>query len=82
MMKSIASALTIATLAMFAFANDASAAGCPGPTRTSTGPGGKTLTICLDGRYSTCVRDSIRLGYGSARATAYCNGRRAAGAIR
>jgi hypothetical protein len=67
--------------AIIASASGAFAANCPGPTRTSTGPGGKALTLCLEGKYSTCVRDSIRLGYTAERAKTYCDGRKAAGAV-
>lgn len=55
---------------------------CPGPTQTVTGPNGKTLTLCLDGLYSTCLRDSQRLGNSFAAAKRYCDSRKAAGFLR
>jgi hypothetical protein len=43
------------------------------PTVTRTGPNGKTLVLKLDGKYSTCLRDSQRLGYSLESATRYCD---------
>jgi hypothetical protein len=43
------------------------------PTVTKTGPNGKTLTLKMDGKYSTCLRDSQRLGYSLESATRYCD---------
>lgn len=60
----------------------AAQAACPGPTNTVTGPNGKTLTVCLDGLYSTCLRDSQRLGNSFAAAKRYCDSRKAAGFLR
>ena len=37
------------------------------PTVTKTGPNGKTLTLKMDGKYSTCLRDGQRLGYSLSR---------------
>ena len=81
-MTKITSALIVIVSILPAASGGAFAASCSGPTRTSTGPSGKALTLCLDGKYSTCVGDAIRLGYSSERATTYCNGRKAAGAVR
>jgi hypothetical protein len=46
-----------------------------GTTVTKTGPNGKTLTLKLDGKYSTCIRDSQRLGYSAESAKQYCDAR-------
>ena len=43
------------------------------PTVTRTGPNGKTLVLKLDGKYSTCIRDSQRLGYPADSAKRYCD---------
>jgi hypothetical protein len=56
--------------------------GCKGPTKVATGPNGKTLTMCLDGKYTTCLRDSQRLGHSRAAAKQFCDGRKAAGAVK
>jgi hypothetical protein len=55
----------IAILATLALSSDALAlAGCaPGtPTKIATGPNGKPLEVCLDGKWKTCYRDSQRIG--------------------
>jgi hypothetical protein len=44
-------------------------------TVTKTGPNGKTLTLKMDGKYSTCIRDSQRLGYSAESAKRYCDAR-------
>ena len=48
-------------------------AACAGQTVTRTGPNGKTLTLCLDGKHSTCMRDSQRLGNTHAAAKRFCD---------
>jgi uncharacterized protein (DUF2147 family) len=55
---------------------------CSGPTKIAKGPSGKTLTLCLDGKYSTCLRDSQRLGNSYAAAKRYCDGRKAGGFVK
>jgi hypothetical protein len=40
---------------------------------TRTGPNGQPLVLKLDGKYSTCLRDSQRLGYSYASAKRYCD---------
>ena len=57
-------------------------AACKGRAVTKTGPNGKTMQVCLDGKYSTCLRDSQRLGWSYRQAKSYCDGRKAAGAIK
>jgi hypothetical protein len=42
-------------------------------TVTRTGPNGKTLVLKLDGKYSTCLRDSQRLGWPYESAKRYCD---------
>jgi hypothetical protein len=56
--------------------------GCPGRTVTRTGPTGITLALCWDGKYSTCVTDSQRLGYSAERAKQFCDDRKAKGFLR
>ena len=38
-----------------------------------TGPNGKPLVLKLDGKYSTCLRDSQRLDYSQDSAKRYCD---------
>jgi hypothetical protein len=42
-------------------------------TVTRIGPNGEKLILKLDGKYSTCVRDSQRLGYFADSAKRYCD---------
>jgi hypothetical protein len=55
---------------------------CDGQVVTRTGPNGKVLTLCNDGKYSSCVRDGQKLGYSYASAKRYCDWRKAAGFVR
>ncbi len=45
---------------------------CAGEWRLRTGPAG-TKWLCFDRKYSTCYRDSIRMGWGAERGKAYCD---------
>ena len=72
--------LIILALSVF-FTTDANAV-CDGRMITKTGPSGKTLQLCFDGKYSTCLRDSQRLGWAYGQAKTFCDGRKAAGAIK
>lgn len=56
--------------------------GCKSPTKTATGPTGKTLVVCLDGKYTTCVRDMVRLGHTRAAAKRNCDERKARGGVK
>jgi hypothetical protein len=56
--------------------------GCNHPTRTFTGPNGKTLTLCLDGKYTTCMRDNVRLGFSRATAKRDCDDKKAKGRVK
>jgi hypothetical protein len=60
----------------------ADAQSCPGPTTTFTGPNGKTLTLCLDGKYSTCMRDNQRLGFAHGAAKRDCDRKKAQGRVK
>jgi hypothetical protein len=44
-------------------------------TLTKTGPNGKTLVVKMDGKYSTCFRDGLRLGYSADTVKRYCDSR-------
>jgi hypothetical protein len=58
-------------------------AGCPADkVRTRTGPTGITLQVCFDGKYTTCLRDSQRLGWSRHAAVSFCDKRRAEGRIK
>ena len=48
---------------------------CSGQTVTKTSPNGKTLTLCLDGKHATCLRDSQRLGHSEKVAKRFCDGK-------
>ena len=63
------------TVLFFAFltATTATALACDGPTRTKVGPNGKTVTICLDGKKSTCIQDGMAQGHSREAATAFCS---------
>jgi hypothetical protein len=65
--------LTVALLLLAATAHppQAGAEECP-RWRTITGPTGITLTLCMDGKYATCVRDSRRLGWHETHVQSYC----------
>jgi hypothetical protein len=71
----------IAVLAALPSAAQAAAA-CPGRVVTRTGPTGITLQLCHDGKYTTCVRDSQRLGRSADAAKRYCDGKRDKGFIK
>ena len=71
----------IAVLATVALASHAQALkGCaPGtPTKIATGPGGKSLEVCLDGMWKTCYRDSQRIGNTPEQAKRFCDSRTSA----
>jgi hypothetical protein len=55
---------------------------CNGRLATRTGPTGTTLQVCLDGKYTTCVQDSQRLGYAPASAKRFCDDLRAKGRVK
>ena len=74
-------ATVFAIVAWLCIPNAASAAQCTGKQVQRTGPNGKTLTLCMDRKYSTCLRDSQRLGWSTDQAKRFCDGRKAAGAI-
>jgi hypothetical protein len=59
----------------------ANAEACP-RWRTITGPTGITLTLCMDGKYSTCVRDSRRLGWHESHVQSYCGKLRDEGKVK
>jgi hypothetical protein len=68
-------ALAIAgVLFVLAGISDAHAMACKGTVATRTGPNGKVLKVCLDGKYSTCLRDGQRLGHSYMAAKLYCDG--------
>jgi hypothetical protein len=68
--------------ATIAVCTEASAACPPNRVKVSTGPNGKTLTVCLDGKYSTCVRDMRRLGWSDQEIYRSCNRKREQGRIK
>lgn len=80
-MRAVVAAAILVTFAWPASAQQA-LPGCNSPTRTVTGPTGRTLTVCLDGKYTTCVRDMVRLGNSRAVAKRDCDAKKARGAVR
>jgi hypothetical protein len=74
----IATLLAASTLAC----TEASAACPPNRVKVSTGPNGKTLTLCRDGKYSTCVRDMRRLDWSDREIYRTCDGKREQGRIK
>ena len=59
----------------------ASAAECK-VTKVAKGPTGITKTVCLDGKYTTCMRDSQSVGWSPAQAKAFCDERKQQGRIK
>jgi hypothetical protein len=55
---------------------------CPGRTKMGKGPNGQRKLVCLDGRHSTCMRDSQRLGWMEHEAKRYCGRKRDQGRVR
>ena len=51
-------------------------------TKVATGPTGISKTVCLDGRYSTCMRDGQSVGWSYAQAKTFCDERKRLGKIR
>jgi hypothetical protein len=64
------------------FLSDGASAACNGRTATRTGPTGITLDVCLDGKYTTCVRDSQRLGWPMDSTLRFCDDKRAKGGVK
>jgi hypothetical protein len=75
--------ICLGTFALAMAAVTTASAACP-PNRIAvrTGPNGKTLTLCLDGKYSTCIRDNHRLGLSDQDAKRFCDRRRNEGRIK
>ena len=55
--------------------------GCNSPTKLAKGPK-RTLLVCLDGKHSTCLRDSQRIGNSYAVAKGYCDSLKAQGRVK
>jgi hypothetical protein len=79
-MKKIA-AYTIAGSILVAFCNSACAEECT-RTKVAKGPTGITKVVCLDGKYSTCLRDSQSIGWSRDQALRFCDERRRLGRIK
>ena len=62
----------VSVLALTVLHTNALAETCNGPTRDKVGPNGKTVTLCLDGKLSTCIRDGMRQGHSREAATSFC----------
>ena len=69
-------------IAIFIGVSGAANAACNGTLATKTGPTGTTLQVCLDGKYSTCLRDSQRLGWAAVSAQRYCDNLKAQGRVK
>jgi hypothetical protein len=72
-------AVAIAVLGILSI--NASAAECTKRTKLTTGPTGIQKVVCLDGKYSTCIRDSIAVGWSADQAKSFCDGRKRLGKI-
>jgi hypothetical protein len=55
---------------------------CKGQVAVRPNKHGVMREVCLDGKYSTCIRDSRSGGWTEAEARAFCNKRKAAGAVK
>lgn len=75
--------ICLGAFALAMAAATAASAACPANrTIVRTGPNGKTLTLCLDGKYSTCIRDSHRLGWSDLETQRFCDRKRNEGRIK
>jgi hypothetical protein len=81
MTKPIFFVIAVILLCVTAWPPQANAEACP-RWRTITGPTGITLTLCMDGKYSTCVRDSRRLGWHETHVQSYCGKLRDEGRVK
>jgi len=79
-MRSVAQAVVMAILV--ACVPDVANAACNGTLATKTGPTGITLQVCLDGKYTTCLRDSQRLGWAAVSAQRYCDNLKGQGRVK
>ena len=80
-MRAVVVVAILITSAWPALAQQALPPGCTGPTRTATATNGKTITICLDRKYSTCMRDHKRLGHSHAFSKRDCDAKKAVGRV-
>lgn len=71
MTKPILLAVAVVLLAATVQPPRVSAEECP-RWQTITGPTGITLKLCMDGKYTTCIRDSRRLGWRETHVQSYC----------
>jgi hypothetical protein len=55
---------------------------CKFGKRVVTGPTGKTIVACLDGKYKTCLFDSQRAGFSREHALDHCGKLRDLGRIK
>jgi hypothetical protein len=69
--------LTTAFVAANAMADE-----CKFGKKVVTGPTGKTIVACLDGKYKTCLFDSQRAGFSREHALDYCGKRRDLGRLK
>jgi hypothetical protein len=76
------SSIPLSLVVVFCFPTTASAASCNGTWATRTGPAGKTLQVCLDGKYTTCLRDAQRLDWPYDSAKRHCDNLRAEGRVK
>ena len=79
-MRSVAQAVVMAILV--ACVPGVANAACNGTLATKTGPTGKTLQVCLDGKYATCLRDSQRLGWSAVSSKGHCDNLKAQGRVK
>jgi hypothetical protein len=81
-MQRLAIAAFGAALGICIFTGEVMAAACNGRVGTYTGPNGMPLQLCLDGKYTTCVRDRQRMGYSKTEAIENCDSKRARGLVK
>jgi hypothetical protein len=67
---------------MFLVAASAAHAACSGQVVQRPRKDGTMRDVCLDGKYSTCIRDSLLGGWTRVEAKRFCDRRKAAGAIK
>ncbi|MGE3709021.1 MAG: hypothetical protein AB7G35_05070 [Hyphomicrobiaceae bacterium] len=75
-MKMIFAVVMLLTSAHSAFA------ACKGQVVTRPNKAGVMREVCLDGSYSTCIKDSRSGGWTAKEAKTFCDRRKAAGALK
>jgi hypothetical protein len=71
----------IVAVAMFLLSGHAAFAACKGQVVMRPNKAGAMREVCLDRSYSTCIKDGRSGGWSAKEAKAFCDRRKAAGAL-